>query len=101
MFPVDDIRKEIIKRSFRRLFDDVLGYLNLYDYLKLKAIQAAAKSKSISLDSFWFSILGERSSLRGAASFFLRELAAVKIDHASQNPVEIDFRRKAYLLIRL
>lgn len=45
MSPFEDVRKEIVKRSFGRLFDDVVGYLNLYDFLKLKAKGRAGKGK--------------------------------------------------------
>lgn len=60
MYPFDEVRNEIVKRSFGRLFDDVLGYLNLYDYLKTKKSDLTGKAKSISVSSFWFSILGDK-----------------------------------------
>jgi hypothetical protein len=64
MSPLEDVRKEIVKRSFGRLFDDVVGYLNLYDFLKLKAKGRAGKGKTVSINSFWFSILGDRCAVK-------------------------------------
>ena len=52
-------------------------------------------------DAIEFGQNAVESPLRRAASFVLRVLTAMKIDHASQNPFEIDFWRKAYLLVRL
>ena len=59
----------MVKRSFGRLFDDVVGYLNLYDYIKLKAIDLTGKSKEISLPSFWYSVLGDKFSGAAQTSF--------------------------------
>lgn len=69
MSPFEDVRKEIVKRSFGRLFDDVVGYLNLYDFLKLKAIDLTGKSKAVSLNTFWFSILGDRFASKTEKTF--------------------------------
>jgi hypothetical protein len=69
MYPIHEIEKEMVKRSFGRLFDDVVGYLNLYDYIKLKAIDLTGKSKEISLPSFWYSVLGDKFSGAAQASF--------------------------------
>ena len=52
-------------------------------------------------DAIEFGQNAVESPLRRAASFVLRVLTAMKIDHAAQNPCEIDFWRKAYLLVRL
>ena len=69
MSPFEDVRKEIVKRSFGRLFDDVVGYLNLYDFLKLKAKGRRGKGRGVSLGSFWFSILGDRCAVKTSSEF--------------------------------
>src|SRR5260221_12475351 len=69
MYPFNEIRKEVVKRSFGRLFDEVLGYLNLYDYLKLKVADRRGTSKLVSIDSFWFSILGDKFARKTETPF--------------------------------
>jgi hypothetical protein len=60
MSPFDEVQKELKQRFFGRVFDDVLGYLRLYDFLKYNVRPLANKSKSVTIESFWYSILGDR-----------------------------------------
>jgi hypothetical protein len=69
MIPFDEIRKEASQRYFGRLFEDVVGYLNLYDYLQLKIMNVRGKSKLASVESFWFSILRDKFAHRYTGSF--------------------------------
>ncbi len=56
-----ELMKEGSKKFFGQLWDDVLGYLKVYDYLKLKAKSTMGKATRIpSIDSFWYSVLGDK-----------------------------------------
>ena len=56
-----EIIKEASKKFFGQVWDDVVGYLKVYDYLKLKSKILTDKTKNIpSLDSFWYSVLGDK-----------------------------------------
>jgi hypothetical protein len=51
------------KTFFGQLYDDLIGYLKIYDYLKLKKTNALGKTINMpSLESYWYSILGEKFS---------------------------------------
>lgn len=69
MYPLNEIRNEAVKRSFGRLFDEILGYLNLYDFIKLKVADRRGTSKAVSIESFWFSILGDKCARTTDTSF--------------------------------
>lgn len=56
-----EIATDATKRFFGQIWDDFLGYMHVYEYVKLKAARLTGKSISVpSLASFWFSILGDR-----------------------------------------
>lgn len=52
------------KRFFGRVWEDTLGYLKLYEYLKLRlhAVSPSTTHKLLSVEEFWNGALGERFS---------------------------------------
>lgn len=53
--------KDATKRFFGQVWDDFLGYMRVYEYIKLKAARITGKSVSVpSIESFWYSILGDK-----------------------------------------
>jgi hypothetical protein len=69
MYPLNEVRQEISKRYFGRIFEDVIGYLNLYDYVKLKLGDTTGKMRRVSIETFWFSMLGDRFAYEDTANF--------------------------------
>jgi hypothetical protein len=58
---IQDMAKDVTKRFFGQLWDDFIGYMKIYDFIKLKSAKLTGKSISVpSVDSFWYSILGDR-----------------------------------------
>lgn len=56
-----EIAAEQAKKFLGQVWDDVLGYLRLYDYAKIKAKAVVAPAKTLrSPSAFWLSILGDR-----------------------------------------
>ena len=61
---------EQAKKFFGQVWDDVLGYLRLYDYAKLKAKSALGAKKALASPSaFWVSILGDRFAGHDASGY--------------------------------
>jgi hypothetical protein len=56
-----EVAKDATKRFFGQIWDDFLGYMRVYEYIKLKAARITGKSVSVpSVESFWCSILGDK-----------------------------------------
>jgi len=56
-----EMAKGATKQFFGRLWDDFLGYFRVYDFIKLKTAILTGRSVSIpSVESFWYSLLGDR-----------------------------------------
>lgn len=55
------LAEDAAKRFFGRLWDDFLGYFRVYDYIKLKKASLTGHSVPVpSIESFWYSILGDK-----------------------------------------
>ena len=70
MNPLDEVRQEISKRYFGRVFEDVIGYLNLYDYVKLRLGDVTGRMRRVSVETFWYSMLGDKFAYEDTANFF-------------------------------
>jgi hypothetical protein len=56
-----EVAKDATKRFFGQIWDDFVGYMRVYEYLKLKAARISGKTISLpSIESFWYSILGDK-----------------------------------------
>jgi len=58
---IREVAQDATKRFFGQMWDDFLGYMRVYEYIKLKAAKVTGKTLSIpSVESFWYSILGDK-----------------------------------------
>ncbi len=58
---MQELGKEAAKKYFGEIWDDLIGYLKIYDFIKLKAISAYSGAIKVpSIQSFWYSILGDK-----------------------------------------
>jgi hypothetical protein len=65
-----EFANEQAMKFFGQVWDDVLGYLRLYDYAKLKARSALGAKKALASPSaFWASILGDRFAGQDASGY--------------------------------
>ncbi|MGA3280919.1 MAG: hypothetical protein ABSD50_08055 [Smithella sp.] len=65
------LEKEAAKKVFGQIWDDVIGYLKLYDFLKLKVKTITGTSKAVSsINSFWYSMLKDRFAGEKGAAFW-------------------------------
>ena len=55
------IGEEVSKKFFGQVWDDIFGYLKVYDYLKMKIGSVIGNVKLISSsDLFWYCVLGDK-----------------------------------------
>ena len=79
--PVGEFAKESANRFFGQVWDDLIGYLKIYDFLKLKAKRATGQSKMIpSVSAFWYSILRDKLGVKNRPKFIhLRDGDVVRL----------------------
>jgi hypothetical protein len=70
MYMRNAITQTFTNKFFGQLWEDLLGYLRIYDYIKLKTRRALNKTAKIpSIGAFWYSVLGDRFARPGAYQY--------------------------------
>ncbi len=77
-----ELAKEASKLFFGQVWEDVIGYLKIYDYLKLKTKQIKGDAFTLpSVDSFWYSVLGDKYSGLPCKEYFpLQDGDVIKLE---------------------
>jgi hypothetical protein len=67
---MQEIVKQNTEKFFAVVWEDVIGYLKLYDYIKLKLRPVVSAPKSVdSVSAFWYSLLGSRFAQKPPSDF--------------------------------
>lgn len=76
-----ELAKESANRFFGQVWDDLIGYLKIYDFLKLKAKRTTGQSKVLpSVKAFWYSILRDKLGIKKPPKFIhLRDGDVVRL----------------------